>query len=639
MTGAWSKAKRSAFEESFGEFINNVFINSKDLGGHTCLGDHIYTAQKRLLVDLMDGLEQDIHDYNILKSRQLGISTFTRAVSTFWLGIHDGLPGATVFDTDRNKVAARREIESMIDNLPRAIKFPRIKSRNKDALILENESVLQFLSAGVKKTANSGGLGRSVGLSFAHLSEICSFGDTSGMAAFRESLSDINPNRLYLKESTARGYNIWNEIWEEARKDPDHQSCRFYGWWSKDSQVILRNDPEFERYGAAPLSPREIETAAKVLELYGWSITPEQWAWYRRKMDPTARKSGDAKQEHIGTVEKIQEQPSTEEEAWQQTGSAFFHPEDLGRITREHASKKFTTFQYACGMEFADCRVFPAHNARSVELKVWEEPVDDGVYVVTGDSAFGHDENNDRSAAQVLRCYADGVDQVAEYAWPTVNTRQFGWILASLMGYYGANGADIYFILEMNNSGEGVWAEMVSLKKQVMTGYQPKEQMDARGIRRVFYNVRNYMNSRADAITPNVNAYQFKTNVATKIPLMERLRDYVSNQMLHIRSLETLEEMRSITREGKSIKASGSKKDDRVIALALGIKYWDEKIRPRLMQGRRTREAEQAKAKTSVVDQIKLFNSAQLDLYMRGKAVIRRRTMAQIRKEQWRGRR
>ena len=91
----WSPAKRQAFEKSFYVFLDYTYIDSKDTGGRTCLGKHITWGQRHFITCVLDGLEQDIHDFYILKSRQLGLSTISRALSTFYLGAIRGLRGAT----------------------------------------------------------------------------------------------------------------------------------------------------------------------------------------------------------------------------------------------------------------------------------------------------------------------------------------------------------------------------------------------------------------------------------------------------------------------------------------------------------------------------------------------------------------
>lgn len=632
MADGWSDAKIQAFERAFFAFLDHVFISSKDLGGNTCLGRHVYRAQKVLFKRICDGLRAGKHNFYVLKSRQLGVSTFARALSVFWLGMNDGLEGAIVFDTDKNRNKARREIENMIRSLPASLKFPTITFSNRDELTLSNGSTIQFLSAGVNKNKNSGGLGRSSGLSYAHASEMCSWGDQEGVESFKQSLSEINPNRFYLWESTARGPNMWKTMWEEARLDENHSECIFLGWWSKDSQKIDRDDPDFPLYGVEPPTEWEMRRIEEVLERYDWQITPEQLAWVRRKMDPKAKTDSDAEADYEDNTIRLQEQPWVEEDAFQMTGAQFFDATKLTEMVRKHVSSKYKAYAYAAGIEFVDCRVYPASNAKSVQLKVWEEPQEDGIYVIAGDPAFGHHEDSDRSSIQVLRCYADGIDQVAEYAWPLINTRQFAWVIASLLGWY----KECYLIIELNGPGEAVWQELQSLRRQLQNGYQPRE-VEERGLRQIFTNVKNYLYGRSDSMTPG-RSYMWKTTQMLKVSLMERLRDFTENLMLHVRSQETLDEMKWIVRDGDSIGGDGSSKDDRVMALAMGIRCWEERVRRVMAATKRTRENEAAMRRLTMSDQIKMFNEHQLTNFFAVKRASARREAAVARRNGWRGR-
>ena len=630
MAGEWSAAKVKAFKEAFFQFLDHVYINSKDLGGNTCLGRHVYRAQKLLFRRICDGLRKGKHNFFVLKSRQLGVSTFSRALSVFWLGMHDGLEGAIVFDTDSNRNKARREIEAMIRGLPAALKFPKITLSNRDGLTLDNGSTIQFLSAGVGGSRSSGGLGRSSGLSYGHMSEMCSWTNAEGVESLKNAFSDINPDRFYIWESTARGWGLWSDMWEEARLDENHSECIFLGWWSKDSQKIDRDDPDFEVYGSTPPTDRELERIKDVFERYGHQITPEQLAWIRRKMDPAAKAEGDADADYEGNEIRLQEQPWVEEDAFQMTAATFFEPTKLAEMAHKHVSNKYKTYAYTTGIEFTDCRVYPASNAKSVQLKVWEEPEEDAIYVIAADPAFGHSELSDRSAIQVLRCYADGVDQVAEYTWPLVNTRQFAWVIASLLGWYN----ECYLILELNGPGEAVWQELQSLKRSLAHGYQMRE-VEERGLRNIFQNVKNYLYGRSDSMTPGRN-YQWKTTQNLKIGIMERLRDFTENLMLNIRSIETLDEMKWITREGDSIGGDGSKKDDRVMALAMGVRCWEERVRRIMAPQKRTRAAEAARRRLTIRDQVRLFNEHQLTTFFAVKQSVRRREANAARRAGWR---
>lgn len=639
MIAGWNAEKVAVFREQFWAFINCIRINSKDQG-EIILGEYVFRAQLRVLDAIFDGLAHDKHDFKCLKSRQLGISTLARALTLFWIGIHGGLKGYMVFDTAAHAEEARLELITMIQSLPATFNFPKIKRMNRYMLQLDNDSTINFAAAGVRSTKGSGTLGRGSGVNFVHASEMCSWENPEGLESFLNTLSEVFENRLYIWESTGRGFNMWNEMWEIAKKDTA-QVTVFCGWWAKESQQISREHPDFERYGLQPPTEKEIKKILAVKAQYGWDVTPEQLAWSRRKMDPNAEADGDAPAEYEGDVLRIQEQPWTEEEAWQMTGATFFEPEKLTEMANKHVSAKYKTYTYSTGIEFTDCRIYPAHNAKSVQLKVWEEPENDAVYVIAADPAFGANENNDRSACQVMRCYADGMDQVAEYAWPLVNTRQFAWVIASLLGHYstvgGTGKADVYLILELNGPGDAVWAELQSLRHQVRSNYQPKE-MAEKGLMNMFFNVRNYVYQRMDSMGPG-HAWQWKTTSQLKVSIMERLRDFTSNVMIHIRSLDTLIEMKSITREGDSIQAQGSKKDDRVISLAMAVRCWDQRIRKTLINTRRTRAFEQAKQRLTIKDQVKLFGEAQLASFFKVKAGARARQAALSRQQSWRGRR
>ena len=632
----WSSSKRKAFEKAFYTFLDNCWINSKD-AGFICLGKNLYEGQRRLLTEIFDGLEQDIHKFYILKSRQLGITTITRALNIFYIGVHKGLKGALVFDTAPNREEARAELVTMIRDLPAKLKFPKIKGSgegNREGVTLENDSKILFKNAGVKKSKSSGTLGRSVGLTVAHLSEICSYDNDEGLESFEQSLSDSHPDRLYVYESTARGFNRWWEIWHDARKDPAHCKCIFLGWWSKDSQIIDRSTADFALYGETPPTDKEQVKIALVRERYGVQITPEQLAWVRRKYDPSAHREGDADPEYEASTTRIQEQPWVEEDSFQQTGSVFFPPEKLTEITDKFVSNKFSTYMYSCGAEFIDMHVFKAANTKSIDLKVWEEPDPDGIYVLGCDPAFGENEYNDRSSIQVCRCYADGIDQVAEYASPLVATHQLAWVIASILGWYGQHNAQIRYALELNGPGTAVFNELRSLKHQLENGYQNR-QVEEKGLKNVFANVRTYIYARADSMGVG-NNYHIKTTGPLKVTFLERMRDFVSNGMFRIRSMELIEEMKTIAREGDSIKAPGSMKDDRVLAAAFAIHCWETGPRKQLMGQKRTRESEAARKRLSITDQVYLFQQNQLTRFFDQKRRVRIVNQQQAMKQSWR---
>jgi hypothetical protein len=327
---------------------------------------------------------------------------------------------------------------------------------------------------------------------------------------------------------------------------------------------------------------------------------------------------------------------NTEFEAFQMTGSVFFDPAKLTDQMNKNVSSKFQSYTFLAGFEFTDFQCIPAPNRRSVQLKVWEEPVEDSVYVISCDPAYGINENNDRSAIQVLRAYSDGLDQVAEYAWPLIDTNHLAWVIAALEAWYGGERSSVYRIIELNGPGDGTWRELLSLKQKLQNAYFGT-QMVERGLQNMQKNVKNYFYARSDQIRPG-QSYHWKTTVQTKVSILERLRDYTHNGTLRIRSIDTLEEMRSITRSGDSIGADGNDHDDRVFALAMAARSWEDYSRRLLMQMRRTRDSEAAKRRMTVTDMVQTYNTNQFGVFLAGRSSGRQAQLRAARYAAWRGR-
>lgn len=629
---AWSPQKISSFKSQFYKFLNCVRIDSKDLG-EIILGEHLFEAQHRYFDAVFDALAEDIHDIKHLKSRQLGISTASRAFLLFWIGMFDGLKGYMILDTDAHKEEARLELINMIDNLPEGLNFPsRDKasggSSNRNILKLSNRSTIIFTSAGVSTRKSGGTLGRSSGVNFCWCSEMCSWENIEGLEAFRNSLSDIYENRLYLWESTGRGFNQWWDMWNSAREDPSHQKCHFTGWWGKDFQKIPKTHPDFARYGLIPVSPEEHERINEVRERYGWNISIEQLAWFRRHVDPSVDAADGGSQIVEADSLQLVEQPWTEDDAFASGNSIFFDAKQLTDIAKRHASNKFKGYTYFCGYDFMNMRVIPAMNLRSVQLKVWDEPDPDGVYVVAVDPAFGTSEENDRSCIQVLRCYADGLDQVAEYAWPLITTEQLSWVIAHILGYY----RNCYFVLELNGPGDAVFRSLKNLKREItrgtLHGVSISDDFD-----NIFANVKFFIFQKSDTMFAG-SALMMKTTGDMKVTIMEKLRDYVSNGMLHIKSVNAIDEMKSVERKGDSIEASGANKDDRVLSLAFGVHYWQDSIRLKLSQQRITRENVIAKRRLSIRDLHSIYVSSVVADMFKKKRDEKKEMLRMLRKQE-----
>lgn len=1001
-TGAWNAEKVEAFRAAFYEFLGYLRINSKEKGGDYRIADGLYEAQYRFLDTIFDGLAEDIHDFKCLKSRQLGMSTISRALVIFWLGMHRGMQGAMIFDTESHKEEAREEIEQMIQSLEPDLGFPRILKLNRYNLSLSNNSRLRFMAAGTRTTKSSGVLGRSSGINLVHAcmapgtpvlvadgrvvpieqvgigekvvthagaaakvianvgrandrgpmihitpwlgsgvlmtgdhkiptqrgllparevkktdllimpvrqitcdrtlgflpatpsrpqhggsvaaaagaeivfdeefgfaigyylaegsityqrrdeqyynfpsgivfsrhrnevayadraiaailpyttghrstknrphnlttvenvygsalarwiddnfggqdrkhipdevftwgrefccgllagllsgdgskklcrltggytinrvnlvstrasiamqardlaaalgygwasvrsrpagryygrnckeiwsvdwcgqagadlrqliglpifpvrrwiekykiehdrvlikirsiesgidvptmwdlsvdhpdhtfrtpwmavsnSEMCSWENEEGVVALTNALSRTYPDRLYIWESTARGFNAWHDMWETAKKDDLNQRTLFTTWYHKDDQRIPRGTAKFERYGTDPPSEREVERIELVREMYDYEIDPEQLAWYRELTDPSREADGDEPEDSY----QLQDQPWVEEDAFQQTGATFFEGSKLRERMVAATQKKFSSYKFVPGTDFVTTEIYPAKLWRDVDIKVWEEPVHDAVYVVSADPAFGHNPKSNYSAVEVGRCYADQIEQVAEFTSTNTLTHQLAYLLWALVGWYGSPpGSQVLTIIEINGPGESVWREYNMTRQVVQNGYLRVPARE-KGLTDVFQNARNYVYQRSDSLSPGHN-FHWKTTQQLKVAIMERLRDFVHIGGIVLNSADALEEMKAITRDGDEIGGEGSARDDRTISLAMMVRAWEEKLRRGLIAQNRTKESDIARRRLNIVDQMQLHNRYRITEFFARKSEVRRQEL------------
>jgi len=619
--GTWTPQRAAAVEKAFWTFAKHVRVNSKEKGGNYRVIDGFYTSQRRFTSTLFNKvLATNRHDLKCLKSRQLGITTNCEMLDVFWPGIHDGLQGAIIYDTTSHRESGRARIKNIVSNLPRSYHFPRITGDNRDGLTFENGSRLLFMSAGIRQTTSSGVLGRSEGLNYIHASELCSWENEEGIKSLRSSASKFYPNRLYLWESTARTYNAWYDMWVEAKNNDLEEVTLFVGWWSKDDQRFKRGSPHYQRYGSDPPTDEELKRIKIVKDQYDFDIDDEQLAWYRWFVDPTRERESDDPEDSYA----ISDQPWTEDEAFQQSGSTFYRSDRLQQALAYTTTVSYKSFRFWPGHNITECDFQSARYVRETQLKLWEEPQPESVYVVGGDPGFGHNESNNNSCAQVIRCYADAWEQVAEFTTPVIEPHHFSWLLLSLVCYYATpQQNDVLMICELNGPGEEVWRNYKQTAVIIRSGYLRFAAKQS-GLGNVSGNVSNYFYTRSDSMHFG-NSYQWKTNQQLKVQIMEGLRNNFHNGVALIRSSPALEEMKTIVREGDKIGAAQKNgRDDMNFALALCNRGWEERKRLSLVAQNRTREADKIRRSGTIIDRVALFNSNMLQDFLKTKEAQRR---------------
>jgi len=111
----------------------------------------------------------------------------------------------------------------------------------------------------------------------------------------------------------------------------------------------------------------------------------------------------------------------------------------------------------------------------------------------------------------------------------------------------------------------------------------------------VLAHMQNYIWRRNDTLGGMSNSIGWITTSATKERMLNYFKDYFERGMMNVYSMDLLDEMKSVVRDGGTIAAYGRNKDDRVMATGLACAAFAEQVQPRLIQNRVTRRTEQVK--------------------------------------------
>ena len=548
---------------NFYKFCNQLKIETKEQGLRKM--DKLLGTQTYVMNEIDKGLKQGIHFYVILKGRQLGITTISLALDLYWHYIHNGLNGTLVTDTEENRDMFRGTLGGYMDGLPKEYKIP-ILTHNRNSLSLKNRSRIFYQVAGLRA---KGSLGRGKGITFLHGTETSSWGDEEGLASLLASLAETNPKRLYIFESTARGFNMFHDMYVEAKKARS-QIAIFCGWWRNELYMADPNSDIYRVYWDGKLTGEEKEWTKDIKKLYGFEINSRQIAWWRWKLAEGIR------DESL----MYQEFPPTEDYAFVMTGTSFFSNSRCTDAVKALRKKNPSYYRYSFGANFQDTNVLKS-TERLASLKVWEEPIDTAYYVIGADPAYGSSDWADRFCIQVFRCYADGLEQVASFATSELNTYQFAWVICHLAGAYKNSTLN----LEVNGPGQAVINEMRNLKRMAanMGTALGKDLLD------VYGSMQNYIWRRNDTMGGVSNSIGWLTTSATKERMLTYMKDYFEREMMNIYDMDTIEEMKTMTRQDGGIYASGRNKDDRVIAAALATAAFAEQVQPRMIAQKITR--------------------------------------------------
>jgi hypothetical protein len=576
---------------NFIRFCRALKIDTKELG-RIRLGDHIIGTQQWVLDRITAGIQRSVRNFVILKCRQAGISTICLALDLYWVFKHQGLQGSLVTHDDESRDNFRETLQLYYDSLPIEWRRPAIK-HNVHMFSFANRSRLRYAVAGTTKRKSSGKLGRSSANAFLHMTEMSSWADAEGLRSLRDTMAEKNPDRLYIGESTARGFNLFYDMWEDAKKAVTQEAI-FVSFWANPFYRCERGTELYRAYWgkSGRMTATERAWVREVKLLYDVVITDEMLAWYRFQLFEKGNDENLLMQEH----------PPTENHAFIATGSQFFAARPISdTIIRTKRQDPPEYYRIDCKEEFYQTEVVGA-TPRIATLKVWEPPatIQQVQYVLGCDPKYGSEHTHDTNSVSVWRCYGDKCIQVAEWDDPDMPTYAVAWVMCLLAGYY----EPCLVNLEINGPGQAVFDEVQKLRKKAALALTSAD----RKLFNVVKNIQHYLYKRVDQLSGVPNAFHTQTTYASKHRYMGNFRDYFERGYAVPMSPDLVNEMKGIVTEAGSAPAAGSTStDDHVVSAALAVHAWSEHLMLKLnimnITWARSQEREQNESKvTSVVE-------------------------------------
>lgn len=545
------------------ELLSSVQIDTKESGR-----THVEPwLSQRLVIDAVaKGLSEGVHEFVVLKCRQVAITTVSSVIELFWALANPGVQGAIIADRGDNLERLRRIFANLLETLPPEWRAPehRLIVNNRNGIAFANRSVIDMLAA-----AANDDLGASRALNMMHATECSLWRSLAGVESLRASLARQNPHRLYIWESIANGFNWYYNFVQQAKRDR-HMRFIFIGFWANPTYSIPKTDPDYKVYWDGHLDEEELERAKFVKQQYNYTVKPEQIAWWRREAERSP-------EEYM-----LRHYPWHERECFIASGSGFFPAKRTLELAESLAAgPPYKAYAYKFTEKFLESTIDQSKDSDTAQLRVYEPPEPNGMYVIGCDPSGGGSEDADDHAIQILRCYSDRVIQVAEFQANKPTTYQLAWVLAHLCGAYKDHVAN----LEVTGVGAAVLPEIRNLRQLAEQGLMNAVVGLDDPIMALIGNVRWFLYKRQDSMSGAGNIINWKTNADNKAMIYSGLRDSLMLRRIELRSYRLVQQMQAVIEDEGWIGAGPDtgENDDLVQALALAHWAWMEWRRPALV--------------------------------------------------------
>ena len=461
----------------------------------------------------------------VLKARQLGFSTFIEALIFYFTACQFAVNSLVVAHQSDSSNAIYSMAKLFYDMLPVQIK-PMIKYNNAKTIEFDNperDPVVYEKNPGLKSlirvgSAESSGLGRGMTFRYVHLSEYAFWKKDKKeiLTGILQAVPNL-PGTMVFIESTANGFEHFQELWADAVAGKNAFTPVFFAW---------HDNPLYSMpYTGFTLDEEETKLKAQ------FNLTNDQLEW--RRWCIKANCSNDVDQFR-------QEYPSYPEEAFLMSGRPVF---DMLKV-QQRILKLQGYRPFKRGRFYYDYDGAHITNIRFVEesngpLDIFTDVIKNHPYVLGGDTSG---EGSDYFVADVLDNMT-GV-QVARY-WSQVNEGEYVRQVYCLGKYYN-------------------WA-LVGIEVNFST--YPQQELER--LEYPNFYVRETFDTYLDSYK---KAFGFQTSSKTRRPAIDYMKEYCINFIDHINDIDLLREMRSFVYNdmGRPEAAEG-KHDDLVMGHAITL--------------------------------------------------------------------
>jgi len=263
----------------------------------------------RAQIELIDAL-QNHNRIIVLKARQLGISTLTRAWHFYQAYMADQPRQFAVVSHTRSSAEELHRIEkTFYDNLPAALRKPLARASIRTLKFSESGSQLRTY------TASGRGGARSYAMNSAHLSEFAFYEKQEETMA--TVMAAVGDGQVIIESTPNVHGDMFHRLVQGAIEGTNEWKLVFFPWYMHDAYVTTYD-------GSAKFSDRDRD----YMEEFG--LSREQMLWKRRQVRT------------LGKRKFKREYPATVEDCFSSTRQNYFSPESLAKIqpidlgSREH---------------------------------------------------------------------------------------------------------------------------------------------------------------------------------------------------------------------------------------------------------------------------------------------------------------